>query len=290
MIPLLITAPDPYAIYERAREIWASQRYPAVVAYAVDVAAGSNGKVDHRHYHEYWTSRDNRVVVKPPVSDEQLAHPYKPSAGVNFDGWNIGGPRVGTGDRDFIGVPLLTPNYSFGISTYVPPQDLTPSQLVEEIRREYHDPSPKKISALEQQSGLKTIAVVTSSAHAYRIALAGIEPDEYGPAYHLTLAPLRDPLKYRLRDLWIDTKTFVTDRARIGANFNDAACENTPWMVRFAQIGGVTYIAREDAEKPIAGYHGTMYSHYSVSFGMLPSGAMPLYGDMTPVSRPLIEP
>lgn len=34
------------------------------------------------------------------------------------------------------------------------------------------------------------------------------------------------------------------------------------------EIGGVTYIAREDAEKPLAGYHGTMYSHYSVSFGM----------------------
>lgn len=171
--------------YERAREVWASQRYPAVVAYAVDVAAGSNGKIDHRHYHEYWTARDNRVVVKPPISDEQIAHPYKPSAGVNFDGWNIGGPRVGTGDRDFIGVPLLSPNYSFGVSTYVPPQDLTPSQLVEEIRREYHDPSPKKISDLEQRSGLNA----------------------KGPAYHLTLSPVRDPLNYRLRDLWIDTKS-----------------------------------------------------------------------------------
>lgn len=290
MIPLLFAAPDPYAIYERAREVWASQRYPSVVSYAVNVKAERGGKSEQRHYHEYWSSANNRVYVKPPISDEQLAHPYKPSPGVNFYGWNIGGPRVGTGLRDLIGVPVLAPNYSFGISTYVPPSQLTPAQIVAEIRREYRDPAPQKVSTLEQQTGLKTIALVTSSAHAYRIALVGIESEEHGRAYHLSLTPLRDPLKYRLCDLWIDTSTYQTERARIGANFTDTATQNIPWMVRFQQIDGATYIEREDAELPIVGYHGLMYSRYTVSFGTPARAVLPQFSDLTSVTAPLTEP
>lgn len=290
MIPLLTAAIDPYAIYERAREVWTSQRYPSVVSYAVSVTAGDAGTQEQRHYHEYWSSGNDRVYVKPPISDEQLAHPYKPSAGVAFYGWNIGGPRAGTGLRDLIGVPVLAPNYSFGISTYVPSSQLTPAEIVSEIRREYHDPAPRKISTLEQQTGLKTIALVTSSAHAYRIALIGIEAEEHGRAYHLSLAPLRDPLKYRLRDLWIDTSTYQTERARIGANFTDTATQNVPWMVRFQQIGGATYIEREDAEHAIVGYHGLMYSRYSVSFSTVGPAVLPQFSDLTTVTAPLTEP
>lgn len=192
---------DPYTIFERARAVWSEQQYPNVVAYTVDVAAEHNGALQHRHYHEYWSANDGGTLIKPPVSDEQLEHPYVPSAGVNFMGWNIGGPREGTGERDFIGPPLLAPNYSFGINTYVPPSKLTPAQIVEQIRREYHDPSPQKVNVLAQQSGLKTIASVTSSAHAYWIELVGIEPDAKGRDFHLKrgarasarILPIRPP-------------------------------------------------------------------------------------------------
>lgn len=281
---------DPYTVFERARQVWAAQRYPGVVSYTLDVAASRDGAPEHRHYHAYWSASDNITVIKPPVSDEQLTDPYKPSAGVNFMGWNIGGPRVGIGDRDFIGPPLLSPNYSFGMNTYVPPDQRTPAELVEEIRREYHDPAPQKVNKLAQQSGLKTIAIESASAHTYHISLVGIEPDGANRDYHLALQPLQDPLKYRLRDLWIDTATFVTRRARIGANFTDAATEQIPWMVRFQQIGGATYIASEDAERPIAGFRGLMYSTYRVSFGTPQTAEMPPYAPMTSVTGPLVEP
>jgi hypothetical protein len=283
-------SPDPYSIFERAAAVWQAQRYPSVVAYIVDVEATHNGFSEHRHYHEYWSAYDIRTFIKPPVSDEQLLHPYVPSAGVNFMGWNIGGPRTGTGARDFIGPPLLAPNYSFGIAAYTPPQNLTPSQIVEEIRREYHDPAPAKVDKLAQQSGLKTIAVASVSAHVYRIALAGIEPGAGGRDFHLTLQPLRDPLKYRLRDLWIDVATYRTDRARIAGNFTDTAMEQVPWMVRFRQVGGATYIASEDAQAPIVGYHGPMYSQYSVSFAAPQPTTLPAMAEWTGVPEPLVEP
>lgn len=287
----MIAPPDAYAIFERAREAFAAQRYPNTVAYTVTVdAIDSKGAKQQRHYHAYWDGSDGSVVVKPPVSDEQLLHPYKPSAGVNFMGWNLGGPRVGTGARDLIGVPLLAPNYSFGLSPYVPPSKLTPAQLVEQIRAQYRDPSPQKVDTLAQKSGLKTIAIVSTSAHAYRISLVGIEPDGSGRDYHLSLQPVHDPLKYRLRDLWVDTQTYDVRRLRVGANFTDNATESVPWIVRFAQNGGDTYIAEESAEKPIAGYHGAMYSKYSISFGIIPSGTMPAFAAWTSVSEPLTEP
>jgi len=284
-------APNAYAIFERAREAFAAQRYPNTVAYTITVdALDGSGDKQQRHYHEYWDGTDGSVVVKPAISDEQLLHPYKPSAGVNFMGWNIGGPRTGTGARDLIGVPMLTPNYSFGLSPYVPPSKLSSTQLVEQIRAQYHDPSPQKVNALAQKSGLKTIAIVSTSARAYRISLVGVEPDGNARDYHLSLQPVRDPLKYRLRDLWVDTQTYTLRRARIGANFTDTATENVPWIVRFEQNGGDTYIAEEDAEKPISGYHGLMYSMYSVSFGIIPNGTMPPFAGWTSVSQPLTEP
>lgn len=284
-------AADAYAIFERAREAFVAQRYPNTVAYTLTVdAVDGSGDKQQRHYHEYWDGADGSVAVKPPVSDEQLLHPYKPSAGVNFMGWNIGGPRVGSGVRDLIGVPMLAPNYSFGLSPYVPPSKLTPAQLVAQIRAQYHDPAPQKVDKLAQNSGLKTIAIVAASARAYRISLVGIEPDGNARDYHLSLQPVHDPLKYRLRDLWVDTQTYTLRRLRIGANFTDTATEGVPWTVRFAQSGGNTYITEEDAEKPISGYHGLMYSKYSVSFDIIPNGTMPSFAAWTSVSQPLIEP
>ncbi len=293
MLAAAVSAPpDPYAIFAKARDVWAMQQYPKTVAYAVDVSAtGDTGSTGHRHYHEYWSALTNQVVIKPPVSDEQLEHPYKPSPGVNFMGWNVGGPREGSGVKDFIGPPMLSPNYSFGISIYAAPSDLTPAQLVEQIRREYHDPAPQKVSALEQQTGLRTIASVSTTAHAYRIAQVGIEPDDLGSAYHLSLAPLENPSRYRLRDVWIDTATFFVERARIAGNFTDAATMGVSWMIRYRQIGGATYIAQEDAEQPIIGYHGLMYSQFRVSFDSIaPGAALPPYAALTIGSDPLVEP
>jgi hypothetical protein len=283
-------APDPYAIFERARSAWAAQQYPNTVSYTITVTANGPDQSGTRHYHAYWTANDDQVYVKPPASDEQLEHPYKPSAGVNFMGWNIGGPREGTGVKDFIGVPLLAPNYSFGLAHYTPPAQLTPSQIVAQIREQYHDPAPNKVAKLAQRDGLKTIAMVTSAERTYRITLVGIESDGSGRDYHLALKPLRNPLDYRLRDLWIDTQSYTLRRARIGANFTDSATQSVPWFVRFRQVGGATYVAEERAEDPIVGYRGLMYSSYSVKFDVTPNGVMEPFATITSVNQPLVEP
>lgn len=268
---------NPYQIFAQARAVWSAQRYPGVVHYTVRVSGTHEGQTQVRHYHEYWTPDTGSIIVQPPLSDEQLADPYKPSSGVNFMGWNIGGPRTGTGVRDVFDVPSLAPNYSFGVAVYQPESQLTPAQIVEQVRREYHDPAPQKVSALEMKSGLKTIAVVTSAARDYRITLAGEQAVDGHADYHLTLQPLTDPGKYRLRDAWIDEKNFLTDRLRVAGNFQDAAMASVPWIVNYRTIGGATYVSDETAQAPLNGVHGRMYDAFSVSFEDLGSGKKPFW-------------
>lgn len=274
---------DPYVIFDRARAFWNSQHYPSVVDYTVHVVAtDENGQKEERHYHEYWRAASNDVVVQPPVSDEQLADPYKPSGGFTFGllgskMGDVGGPGTGV-KGDLFDVPALAANYSFGIAPYAAgTRDLSPAQIVAEIRREYHDPAPKKIAELEQRYGLKTIALVVSSRRDYTITLDGIEPVHNHDDYHLSMKPLADPLRYRLRDVWIDTSTYATDKLRIGANFNDKATESIPWLVNLRQVGGVTYITNEAAEAPIDGFHGRMYDAFAISFENISAGGAPFW-------------
>lgn len=59
---------------------------------------------------------------------------------------------------------------------------------------------------------LKTIAAVSAADVAYRIALAGNETIAGVESAHLTLKPLRDPVAYPLRDLWIARDSYQVVR------------------------------------------------------------------------------
>lgn len=269
---------NPYQVFARARSVWSAQQYPRVVDYTVRISATRGADTQVRHYHEFWVPLTGRIYVHPPVSDEQLANPYKPSAGVEFmKFWNIGGPREGTGVKDVIDVPVLAPNYSFGIASYSSPAPTTDAQIVAQVRRDFHDPAPQKVDALQAKSGLKTIALVSSVAREYKIAFVGVEPVDGHADYHLAFEPLRDPGKYRLRDAWIAEATYLTDRLRVQGNFQDHALGAIPWIVEYRTFAGATYIAQERAEQPVQGYRSTMYDAFSVAFENLGSGGSPFW-------------
>jgi hypothetical protein len=261
---------DPYSIFERAERAWRSQHYPVAVDYMVHVETLRRQKPEERHYRSRWFALTNNVAVDP-TSLEERAHPYHPPPGVDVSIFvpigHIGGPNEGTGTNgDLIGVPVLAPNYSFGIATYVPPEMLTPAELVAEIRAEFHDPAPEKIAQLEQKYP-KTIAHVFSSSSAYKVALVGIEQIGDHSDYHLSLSPTREPGKYRLRDIWVNESTFATDKLRTEGNFVDAGTASVPWTVTFQHIDGAVYIERETSERPIR--------HWFDSIGVSFEGIVP---------------
>lgn len=256
---------NPYQIFARARQAWEAQRYPSGVSYTIRVAANDRGALVQRHYHASWSPDTNDVSIDP-VSDEERAHPYKPPGGFNFYGISVGG-REGTGIHGgLIGVPVLSPAFAFGIAPFIPAQAMTSAQLVAEIRAEYGDPSPQKISQLEAHNGLKTIAIVTSTARDYRITLAGVEPYGGHQDYHLILQPQREPDRYRLRELWLNAQTYLPDRLRNAGNFTDGRTAAVPWDVRFAHALGATFIQSEAAMHPVQGAYGHEYADYTVSF------------------------
>ncbi len=261
---------DPYQIFANARTYWIAQRYPAQLQYTIAESALSGDTPNTRHYAASWDAAAN-VPLVDPVSAEERANPYRPPAGVPISILfipiiNIGGPRHGTGiNTDLLGVPMLTPNYAFGIAPYVPPQKKTSAEIVGEIRAMYHDPMSAARAAKLPASQLPTIAVVSAGTRRYTVALIDIEPYGDHRDYHLTLTPVRDPKRFRLRALWIDTRTFATDKLDQDGNFASTDARRAPWTVTFRDVGGARYIDTETEWLPLGSSSGTLHD-VTISF------------------------
>ncbi len=241
---------DPYAIFAAARTHWETANYPSQLSYTVGVSVSRHGVASEAHYHSYYDSLVNRVNVTA-VSDEEIAHPYTPHGiSVFFSPFGAHIPLSSPENTfDYLGVPLLAPNYSFGISTYVPRDPAANSaELVAEIRREFCDPPPVKRQAPD--SGLKTIASIDVVRRSYIITLNGITALNGHKDYDLTLRPIRDPGRYRLRQIWIDTGSFATDKLISQGNFTEGGMTGVQWTVLFHQVNGVSYLASERTEQP----------------------------------------
>jgi hypothetical protein len=263
---------DPYQIFAHARSVWMSQQYPPYVSYTIAVSVDENGVAKTNHYQAIYDSTRDAVHVDA-VSAEERNDPHIPD-GTNMtlepkrNFRTIFKKRVGPTEQvvDFLGVPMLAPNYSFGIAPYVAPvqsQTADQAQLVAQIRQQFNDPmSEQKAEALSKAGGLKQIGSVTSTDREYDISYAGIDTLSGRSAYHLLLRPLRSADRHRLRELWVDTETFTTPQVVTQGNFANGG---VPWTITFAVIGGVQYIASERAGAIVTvGPH--RYDQATVSF------------------------
>jgi len=239
------TLTDPYAIFAAARTHWETARYPSQLGYTVAITVRHNGAVSQAHYHSYYDSVENRVDVNA-VSDEEIAHPYTPH-GISVFFSPFGGHiplSAPENTFDFLGVPVLAPNYSFGIANFVPhTSEANDPELVAEIRREFCDPMPSNRVSLD--AGLKTIASIEVVRRTYIIGLNGITKINGHADYDLALRPVSDAGRYRLRELWVNVQTFATDRLVSQGNFTEGGLTGVPWTVEFTQINGAPYVASE---------------------------------------------
>ncbi len=285
---------DPYSILERARTYWESARYPEQLSYVVAVHVNIHGVPNNAHYHAYYDSITNEVRVNG-ISHEALDNPYTPR-GIKTELHLFAGTiPLSTAEysADYLGVPVLAPNYSFGIAKYVPPTQINSQELVREIRREYNDPGPSQ-GPEPTSSGLKVIASVAASH--YVITLQGRDPIDVHQDYHLLLRPIRDPGRYRLREAWIDTTTFATDKLITQGNFVEGPGTAVPWTITFTQIDGCPYIATERTQASLAvgrrPYENVRrYDKVSLSFEYLKAASIPSFAKFYDFSSaPLTEP
>ncbi|HET9392469.1 MAG TPA: hypothetical protein VFO29_02930 [Candidatus Rubrimentiphilum sp.] len=288
---------DPYAVFAAARTRWESASYPSQLSYVVAVTVSRSGVTSAAHYHSYYDALANQVNVTA-VSDEELAHPYTPH-GISVFFSPFGGHVPLSAPEqtfDYLGVPVLAPNYSFGISTYQPrAPDANSEELVAEIRREFCDPMPARRQP-STDSGLKTIASVEVVRRSYVITINGIVMMNGHSDYHLGLQPVRDPGRYRLRELWIDTRSFATDQLATQGNFTQGGMTDTRWMVSFRQINGAPYIAAEHTDQRFVLARRT-YDSATVAFESVVADRIPAYSPLSTFASnqetgvpPLMEP
>jgi hypothetical protein len=291
--PRASAAPDPYEIFAKARGYWLLQHYPQRLEYdvAVDVTEGGTEKVER-----YSTDYDavNDVVIVDPVSDYQREHPTV-AKGIELGilGFHVNKPLP---PADFLGVPHLAPTYSFGMAPFVPAPSPTPfnsAALVDEIRKEFHDPNPR-ISASASPAPdeqLQQIANVVAHNRDYTIALLGTETIDGHPCYHLGLTPMHDPGKYRIRQAWIDETTYAPWQLLDALNFRDGPGTSVAWTIHFGDVDGVHYVSEEDAQAPMS-TNGLIFTKAAVRFEHI--HAVDVASVEAPivdtVAAPLIEP
>ncbi len=282
-------APSPYDIFARARAFWSAQIYPSYLAYEVVVRVDEGASPKTERYASEYDATDNTVWVDS-VSDYEIAHPVK------VKGFNFGIPGLVASKPlppvDFLGVPMLAPAFSFGMAPFVPAAAAAgrdSAQIVAAVRAQFHDPNPRGDSASSQTlpPGLHQIGSVTAFKRDYRVALLGIESIDGRPCYHLALSPLRDAKNYRLRELWVDERTYATAQLREALNFVNGPGTGVPWTVQFTQVGGAQYIASESADAPMS-YRGLVYRHASVAFEDLHRQTLPPPAMLVPPTSDLV--
>lgn len=119
-------------------------------------------------------------------------------------------------------------------------------------------PTPPNLA----EDPIQTIAVVHAVDRAYTITYAGTTTIGAHTCYHLRLRPLRDPQRYALRELWIDTMTYDVVRLIYVWPYNDIFANVT---YDFAPAGpaGVWSIVHIDAQATSRGLFSTHVEHVS---------------------------
>jgi hypothetical protein len=260
--------PDPYAIFLRTRSAVTYAAYPRRIDYTIAVSGVEGGKLKANHYRASLQPGDGTVRIFP-ISDEELAAPPPHPHDFQFSQVSVQGYTVPVGhpppNPDLIGVPVLAPTYAFGLA--VRPAD---------ARGQDDGTAPA--------GGLPVIAVVSSSARDYAVALLDVPNVDGLPTYHLKLTPLRMPKTNRLRELWVGVDDYLPRKAIVAGNFTLAPLVDIPWTVTFDDASGTLLIATERASATLFLPHHRVVRDAAIAFENVHDAVG------SPIGEPLVEP
>ncbi|GAC1579764.1 MAG: hypothetical protein NVS3B7_13970 [Candidatus Elarobacter sp.] len=250
-------APDPETIFGNVRKAWGAGAYPRFAEYAIVVEYHKDG----RHLKHTWdTTEDLRhnAVYSRMFSREQRNYMGDPPRGTN-----IALPFFGTLNK-------IQPADPIGHVSFAVDRD----DGMAPVERRFVTPS-SQYDFNRRSSTLQVIGRTGTTARDYDVSLIETLHDAEGPEYHLALRPLHDPMRYRLRELYVDGTTWRPEEAIVDGIANRAPLTKVPWRVEYRQVDGATYIASETALKDLDyGKAGTL-RWVTVSFEELKRGAKP---------------
>jgi hypothetical protein len=226
-------------IFDRAAQAVLRSSYPRFASYVVAVSfkKGSTRVLDEWQTHE---DLNHKVVYARTFSRVEVAHPETPH------GINVGVPFFGNLNpvkaRDPIGEVAFAVDQTYG---------LAPAASF----RVTHDAHAFSGVA----SSLPVIGTTGVRARAYDVTLLGLETADDHAWYHLGLRPVRDPDRNRLRELWVDTASWLPKVAIVAGIGNRPPISKSPWRVTFVEEQGGVYIQEEQALKVLDyGGQGTL--------------------------------
>jgi hypothetical protein len=246
--------PDPYALFSQTRSAVSAARYPDRIDYTIDVSGYDGSAAKANHYRAIDRVAEQSLKVGAISAEEKAAPPIPQGVNVKFVlgicYGGCGGLVIPMGrpvaSQDLLGVPLLTPAYTFGMQ--YPLTRRTTSQPDAEV------------------NGLTVIAVVATQTREYAIDFIDDETIDGTPVYHLRLTPLRNPKKNRLRELWAGVDDHLPRRAIVAGNFTVTPLVDVPWTIDFAVVDGAPYIQRERADAVLYMQHRKVVRNAQIAF------------------------
>lgn len=234
------------ALYLAAREARSQSAYARYAVYAT-VVRFRNGA--HQVVSTWDTVEDlrRRLVHAHALRREEAAHPHVPH------GINIG---MGAGPSGIMPAGQMPPK---GAVLNREPTEDPIGQLTFAVDQDFGlalNAQPIAATADMSQvaasvTALPHIGRTGTVARTYVVTDLGDLAEDGVALHHLGLKPLRDPHRFRLRELWIDAKTALPTRAVVAGIGNHAPLDGIDWRVEFTQLQGGTYVAREVALAPL---------------------------------------
>ncbi len=250
--------------YAAARQARSESAYAHYAVYATVLTFRHGG---HTVVSTWDTVEDlrRRLVHAHALAREEAAHPHVPH------GINIG--VGGFGPSGVMGPGEMPPK---GQTVNQEPTDDPIGQLSFAVDQDFGLAlTAPAISARadmsEVASSVSTLQKIGSTgtvARTYDVTDLGDTLDNGIMLHHLGLRPLRDPHRYRLRELWLDAKTSLPVRAIVAGVGNHWPLDSIRWRVEFKQVEGGTYIAREIALEPLASDGGRL-DDVTITFAQL---------------------
>jgi len=126
-----------------------------------------------------------------------------------------------------------------------------------------------------QDSGAKpltTIGMVQARVRDYKVELIGMDRYEDRETYRLRLPPLHDPARFRLREMWVDAKSYSMLQVESEGNFSDGPPTKARWLTTFQSVNGCRVLGTETALSALDYGRNRKYEDTTISFSITNSG------------------
>jgi hypothetical protein len=245
------------SVFDRSRDVLRTLRYPSFISFIVHVRSTIGGKPFIESFRSIVRSQDD-VVLTHKIPIESTSKPDNPY-GTSFAilGMRFETHSQGHQEEPF-GVPQISPLYSFGLRPFGEVLPLMPT------------PPP-------EPTDLRSLGRIETIAQEYDVTLLGIEKYRVRWSYHLKLSPRERPDTYRLREMWVDTQTFVPWKLVSAGIFPKGPASQVSWDVTYTMIHGYWVMAEESTVAPLRvggilegstsrGYQGLAYAFSDFQF------------------------